>query len=61
MGTLERRVKDLERQTEISETSLVIVGEPSPEQKAALDQGRVHLAVSLRASGRDRGQARRQN
>jgi len=53
MGTLKSRVERLERHGEDDAISIVIVGDPTPEQKAVLASGRVRTVFYLPSNGRD--------
>lgn len=53
MATLERRVEALERQSGTSQSVLLVIGEPTPEQQAAIDEGRAKVAVYIPDNSRE--------
>ena len=51
---LRQRIERLEQRTLVEPDVLVVVGEPTAEQRARLDAGKVRILVQLPDNGRDR-------
>ena len=51
---LKRRIEALEQRADSESAVVVLVGEPTPEQQAAIESGKVRVVVHLPDNGRDR-------
>jgi hypothetical protein len=51
---LKRRIEALEQRADSESAFVVLVGEPTAEQQAMLDTGKVRILVQLPDNGRDR-------
>ena len=61
MGAIKNRVERLERQDDEAEAALIVIGEPTPAQKAAIERGRTRATVFIPDNGRDHGRTQGQD
>lgn len=50
---IQRRIEQLEAHADPAQSVLLVIGEPTAEQQAAIDSGRVKVAVHIPDNGRD--------
>lgn len=55
MNPLRRRIETLEQHTEITGSTLIVVGEPTPDQVKAIERGLIGTVIEIPANGRDIG------
>ncbi|WP_295446496.1 hypothetical protein [uncultured Thiodictyon sp.] len=53
MKAIKPRIEALEAQADPAQSVLLVIGEPTPERQAAIDSGRVRVAVHIPDNGRD--------
>lgn len=55
MNPLRRRIETLEQDTQILEATMIVVGEPTPDQVKAIGRGLIGTVIEIPANGRDIG------
>jgi hypothetical protein len=56
MNPLRRRIETLEQHTEITGSTLIVVGELAPSQAEAIERGLIGTVIEIPENGRDLGE-----